>query len=89
MATKKGGRKPRKPRAPRVPRETSQRLKRASESAILMKRRIIALESRMVVLERLLDYINNPTVQQTADLLRTINDTTLLDYEQFHGSEEE
>ncbi len=67
MPKKASGRKPRAPRAPRAPRKAAQQSRNAQESRRLMKRRIIALESRMTVLERLLESINTPEAQAYAD----------------------
>ncbi len=46
-------RQPRKRTPAKLSRTDTQRLKRGSDSRRLLKQRIIALESRMVVLERL------------------------------------
>lgn len=61
------GRKPRKRRAAPVDRKATQRANRAETSRGLLKKRIIALESRMVVLERLVGSINTPMAQAVAD----------------------
>ncbi len=60
-------RQPRSTKATAMARKSSQRLNKASESRRLMKMRIVELETRLTVLERLVESINTPALQARAD----------------------
>ncbi len=68
----------RKKRAPRVSRTDTQRLNRASASRNILKLKVVSLESRMAVLERLVESINTPMAQADADLAREVRDDVML-----------
>ncbi len=61
------GRQPRKPRAAKQSRKSATESRKGSEARGRLKVRIVELESRMVVLERLVDSINTPALQARAD----------------------
>ncbi len=73
-------RKPRKRRSSGSSRKASAEANKSADGKLRMKMRIVALESRMVVLERLVDSINNPVAQKMAD--RTIEEMLLLGEEE-------
>ncbi len=60
----------RKPRAVKQSHKSASESRKGSEARGRLKQRIIALESRMVVLERLLESINTPESQAYADRVR-------------------
>ncbi len=72
-------RKPRR-RAPRsqTARKAALEAGTASKARGLIKRRMVALESRMTVLERLLDSLNSPGLQAIADSARELGDSFVL-----------
>ncbi len=61
------GRKPRKPRAKNSSRKSTAEANKSADGKLRMKMRIVELESRMVVLERLVESINSPALQARAD----------------------
>ncbi len=66
-AKRGGGRKPRKRAPARQSHKSASEGRKGSEARGRLKQRIIALESRMVVLERLVESINTPAIQARAD----------------------
>ncbi len=82
----KGGRKPRKPRSESA-RMSTQRANTEGKARRDLRAKYVALESRMTLLERLVESINTPMAQSIADEARTVRD--LLEMEQAAGSEED
>ncbi len=75
-------RKPRR-RQPRAQsaRKASTEANSASKARGRMKQRTVALEARVVVLERLLEALNNPLAQAHADYQRVVRDLQLAEEE--------
>ncbi len=70
QSQKSSQRRQRAPRKPRVSQKDASAKRNAQHSRRLMKQRIIALESRLVVLERYIEHVSDPEVLAAADLAR-------------------